>query len=188
MTSKPNARVRAVQTATSLFQRQGYHGTGLTQIIEESASPKGSFYHHFPDGKEQLALEAILSMRDQLVGLIAVAAEGAANEAQYIKRCVRALERWLEASDFLEGCPVAGFAVEGAQNPELRKACHETYELWCKTLAKVLRSFGYSTSASRDRAILILTALDGAGLMSRVSLDAKPLHRAGRALIAGAVV
>ena len=50
-----DAREMAIQIAERLFAEQGYAATGLTQIIEESGSPKGSFYFHFPGGKRQLA-------------------------------------------------------------------------------------------------------------------------------------
>jgi TetR/AcrR family transcriptional repressor of lmrAB and yxaGH operons len=55
MPRKTDARARAIATAERLFRIQGYTATGLTQIIEESGAPKGSFYFHFPRGKAQLA-------------------------------------------------------------------------------------------------------------------------------------
>ena len=59
MTRKTDARVRAIDTAERLFRIQGYTATGLSQILQESGAPKGSFYFHFPRGKAQLAEEAI---------------------------------------------------------------------------------------------------------------------------------
>ncbi len=50
---------RAITAAVKLFRMQGYTATGLSQILEESGAPKGSFYFHFPRGKTQLAEEAI---------------------------------------------------------------------------------------------------------------------------------
>ena len=48
-----------LKKAADLFQRQGFHATGLKQILEESGAPRGSLYFHFPGGKEQLAVEAL---------------------------------------------------------------------------------------------------------------------------------
>lgn len=59
MNRKENSRTKLVQTASRLFQTQGYHGTGLNQITKESGAPKGSLYYYFPNGKEQLAIEAV---------------------------------------------------------------------------------------------------------------------------------
>ena len=65
MPPRTDARARAIATAERLFRIQGYTATGLTQILEESGAPKGSFYFHFPRGKTQLAEDAI----DQYVAI-----------------------------------------------------------------------------------------------------------------------
>lgn len=59
MSSKKSSREKILEAATELFHLKGYHATGLSQIIQESGAPKGSLYYHFPNGKEQLAVEAI---------------------------------------------------------------------------------------------------------------------------------
>ena len=43
-----------VRTAMRLFRRQGYASSGLQQILAESKAPRGSLYHYFPGGKEEL--------------------------------------------------------------------------------------------------------------------------------------
>ena len=54
------AREKILQTASELMEKQGYHGTGLNEIIQKSGAPKGSLYYYFPEGKEQIASEAVL--------------------------------------------------------------------------------------------------------------------------------
>ena len=59
MNNKLDTRDKLIKTASRLFGIQGYHATGLNEILKESGTPKGSLYYHFPNGKEELALEAI---------------------------------------------------------------------------------------------------------------------------------
>ena len=53
-------RARILLTMARLIEKQGYHATGLNEIIRESGAPKGSVYYYFPGGKEQIGAEAIL--------------------------------------------------------------------------------------------------------------------------------
>ena len=48
-----NTRGRIVSAAWKLFYEQGYEHTTVEEIIEESHTSKGSFYHYF-DGKDSL--------------------------------------------------------------------------------------------------------------------------------------
>lgn len=50
---------RIIRAGVALFQAHGYHGTGLAMVIEHAGIPKGSFYHHFPGGKEELAVATL---------------------------------------------------------------------------------------------------------------------------------
>ncbi len=56
----PDTRSQILITMARLIEKQGYHATGLNEIIRESGTPKGSLYYYFPDGKEQIGAEAIL--------------------------------------------------------------------------------------------------------------------------------
>ena len=48
-----------VRGAAALFSAKGAGGTSFSEIIAASGAPRGSIYHHFPDGKRQLAEEAV---------------------------------------------------------------------------------------------------------------------------------
>ena len=61
---KQSRRDRIIQTANDLFYRQGYHQTGINQIIEESGVAKATFYSNFKS-KEELGVE-YLRERDRI--------------------------------------------------------------------------------------------------------------------------
>ncbi|MBC9932241.1 TetR/AcrR family transcriptional regulator [Chitinophaga qingshengii] len=54
-------RQRLLDTATDLFYRQGYHATGINQVLQEAGVARASLYLHF-SSKEAL-LEAFLEYR-----------------------------------------------------------------------------------------------------------------------------
>ncbi|MCI8552746.1 MAG: TetR/AcrR family transcriptional regulator [Lawsonibacter sp.] len=51
--STRNTRGRIIDAAWKLFYRQGYDDTTVEEIIEESGTSRGSFYHYF-QGKDDL--------------------------------------------------------------------------------------------------------------------------------------
>ena len=53
------SRAALVENAATLFRRQGYAATGLNQILDEAGVKAGSLYHHFPQGKQQLAAAVV---------------------------------------------------------------------------------------------------------------------------------
>ena len=52
MTDRPlSTKERLVRTACALFRQRGYSGVGVAEILTAAQAPKGSLYHHFPNGK-----------------------------------------------------------------------------------------------------------------------------------------
>ena len=77
------------KAAQQLFRKRGYHGTGLNDILELAQAPKGSMYHHFPGGKEQIGVCVINDLTD---GLIALFTAGRARSAHAC--CRRWASNW----------------------------------------------------------------------------------------------
>jgi len=65
-----------IQIATKLFQQKGYLGVGLNEILKVCNISKGSLYHHFPNGKEELLIAYLDSLNDA----ITIDIEGIFNE------------------------------------------------------------------------------------------------------------
>jgi TetR/AcrR family transcriptional regulator, lmrAB and yxaGH operons repressor len=173
----PPARSDAIATAARLFHHQGYHGTGLAQLLTESGAPKGSFYFHFPGGKEQLAVEAVEASSATVEALIAGAAQRAHDAPDVVHRAGRAIARWLEKSNFEDGCAVATLAAEAAgTSPALRDACEKAYANWRRLFADALRERGVAASAARELATLTVAAIEGATLIARTERRADALR------------
>ena len=61
--STRNTRGKIIDAAWKLFYRQGYDDTTVEEIIEESGTSRGSFYHYF-QGKDEL-LSTLADVFDQ---------------------------------------------------------------------------------------------------------------------------
>ena len=62
-----NTKGRIIEAAWRLFYRQGYDDTTVEEIIAESGTSRGSFYHYF-EGKDAL-LSTVSYLFDQLMYL-----------------------------------------------------------------------------------------------------------------------
>lgn len=176
-------RGRVLETAAALFQRQGYTATGLNQVLAEGNAPKGSFYFHFPGGKEQLAAEAVsssgLRMGEQMAA-VALAAEGPGEALAGLAGLFAAN---LEASDFQDGCPLATVALEAAAHSEIiRSACDDVYGSWAEGLALALRRWGMAQAEALPVAELVISTLQGAILLAKVRRDTVVIHSTARML------
>src|SRR5256886_11201300 len=56
--AKATTKATLVAAGTQLILEQGYHQTGIQDVLQAAGVPKGSFYYYFPS-KEAFALEVI---------------------------------------------------------------------------------------------------------------------------------
>ncbi len=61
-----NRRQEILYTTSQLMETQGYHATGVNQILEASGAPKGSLYYYFPDGKDGLTEQVIQQTAERI--------------------------------------------------------------------------------------------------------------------------
>ncbi len=178
MPKKTDAREKAVRTAARLFQLHGYHGTGLAQIIEESGCPKGSFYYHFPQGKEQLGLAD-----DEMEALFNRTEAQSRGAPSYLRTLTRGLSQRLEVSDYCEGYLLAGLAFEaGSASARLSAACSQSYRRWNRRICEALKTFGLSAGEAASAASAIVSALSGAMLVCRAEKSSRALDELGSVL------
>jgi TetR/AcrR family transcriptional repressor of lmrAB and yxaGH operons len=177
------SRQRLVAAAVRLFCRQGYEATVVKEIAREGAAPMGSFYFHFPGGKEQLGVVALLQGADDFAALLRATLEEAEPIEDAVAGCALILAERLERSDWLDGCPVATPALEAvARSPILRSTAAEAFRDWQDLIAERLTRAGLADKQAQDLAVSILALLEGAELLARVHAIPTPLHTAAASL------
>ena len=181
MTKGERTRKKLVDTTAALLRRQGYHATGLSDIVAESGAPRGSLYFYFPGGKDELARAALAASGAEWRARIEAAIAQAADLDGAIASIIDLLADDLEASGWDNGCPVAAVALEAISEP-VRGAVVAHYAGWLDAIAARLRDFGVPAGPARQLATVSLAAIEGALLLARVQRSREPLEAVGAVL------
>jgi AcrR family transcriptional regulator len=180
-------RERIVGASAELFRRQGYAATGVKQIVTEAQAPFGSLYHFFPGGKEELGAEAIRSSGALYELLIPAVFAPAPDLVSGVRAFFAGAAEHLEATDYLDACPIATVALEVSSSSEtMRGACADVFERWIAAGAERHIGAGLGERRARELTIGLLCALEGAFVLARALRSTEPLQIAGE-LMAEAV-
>jgi TetR/AcrR family transcriptional repressor of lmrAB and yxaGH operons len=173
-------RERMIGTTTRLLRSQGYRASGLNQISAEARVPKGSMYHHFPGGKEQLAAEAIAASA-AFVSATLDDCLARKEPAAALDSFIDLLIDQLEGSGFVDGCPVATTALETAATSDLLATTADAaFTAWTRAIGERLH-----TSRVPDAdgvATAIVSAIEGALVLARAKRSAGPLRDVQRTI------
>jgi TetR/AcrR family transcriptional regulator, lmrAB and yxaGH operons repressor len=170
-----------LRTAWRLFEAQGYHSTGINQIISESGVPKGSFYHYFPDGKEGMAIEAIDAISDGMCRKVDEACSTSPDPIEAVAGLIREIASRLEQTGYQEGGPLTTVALETATtNERINEACQRAYNNVHRLLVKHLRAGGFSEHLTPEVSTTILAGIEGAILFSRTFHSTTPMEQLAR--------
>lgn len=164
------AKQKILETAALLFEKQGYNATGLNEIIRESGVPKGSLYYYFPEGKEQIGEATALWSAKQISERIRVGLSSVNQPEEAVRLLGFGIADAIEKSNFTAGGPLMLLAAESAVNSlRLNAACREAYK-------QMVATFSEKFNGNYDLAQFVLSAFEGAILLSRVNHSGDPLR------------
>ena len=170
-----DSKERMVVAARRLFRERGYHGTSLSDVVSESAAPRGSLYFNFPGGKEELATEVALLHASDAIANVNRAAGATATAAELIEAFMRRFRDDVVAKDFREGCAVAPIVLDAASSStQLGDVVRRTFADVVGVLAARLADKGVPESSARALAVNAVTTMEGALVLSRALRTTEP--------------
>jgi len=166
-----------------LLVTQGFHATGMNQLLAESGAPRGSLYFHFPGGKLALAVEAVRALGAELDRTIETILDREPTVKAGLRELCAMFATQLQRSGYRRGCPIATVALEASAGPpELLDACASIFDGWEGALAARLEAEGLPKRRARAAAASILAVLEGALLLAKARRSSVPLERAAEAV------
>ena len=176
-TKGERTRESILAVAESLVLKNGYSGTSIDQVIQESGITKGGFFYHF-DGKTDLAKHLVIRYLDQdaqfFQGLMSRAHELSHDPLQQMLLFVKLMaEQMAELPDTHPGCLVASLTYESnILNPEIHSLVADGILSWRtlfgEQLRKVMAAYEPKIEVSGDElADMLTSSIEGGILLSR---------------------
>ncbi|OXR42043.1 putative HTH-type transcriptional regulator YxaF [Nocardia cerradoensis] len=182
--STPTAE-RIVTATAELMRRQGYGATSVKQITAAARAPIGSLYHHFPQGKQQIAAAALRTSGAAYIQLLPLLMDPYPDLRVAVVAAFTAAAEQIEQSGWMNMCPVGTVAGEIADSePALREVTAEVMQSWIDQGSAYFRARGLPAPAAHTFVIAILGALEGAFILSRTLRSTGPIESAGLAMAA----
>jgi AcrR family transcriptional regulator len=169
--------------AVELMRRKGYGAVGMKDIVEASGAPIGSLYHHFRDGKVQIAREALINAGRAYALLIPSIVDDYTDLGTAIDAVFKQAAQDMAGTGFANMCPVASVAAEVADTvEELRETTASVFQYWVDGGSAYFASRGLDPAQARDVTLTLISTLEGAFVLARTLRSTEPLLAAGRAL------
>ena len=186
LTKGEQTRLRIIQLAAPVFNRRGYEGASMGEIMEATGLEKGGLYRHF-SSKEELAAE---SLRYALLRTEKARTDTLAHIAGAIPKLRAFVERFVKTpSAIAGGCPLMNAAIDSDDgNPVLRKVARQGLAEWKDRLREVVREGKRNgeiarSVKSRHVANTVIATLEGALMISRLEGDRQALEDAAASLV-----
>jgi len=162
-------------SAVEVLRERGAAGVTIDEVLARSKAPRGSVYHHFPGGRNQLLIEALQYAGESMTTAI----DNAASDGPMVllHQFTDIWEDVLRDSDFTAGCPVVAAAISTAdEDPQLSTDAAEIFDRWRTALTRSFEADGFGTEDAAALAITTIAAVEGAVVLCRSLRSAEPLR------------
>ena len=160
-----------VAGAARLLAERGLQATSFSEVLELTSSPRGSVYHHFPEGKDQLIAAALDLVEAQMTRYFAP--ESGAAPEEVTRLFLHVWREVLRRSHFKAGCAVVAVTV-AADSPGLLEHVGSIFRAWRVRLADMLVAGGVGAEEAARFAAMLIAASEGAVVLSRAEQDMAP--------------
>ena len=167
MTDEPTTRDRLVTAATRLFRQRGYDGTGVSEILAQAGVPTGSLYHHFPDGKADLACAAADWTASEIIRVIDDSFRTAEDWRQGVTTFCYKMAKLFDILDSADACPIFGLLFEGPDQDRFRAQAERSFDRIIAATARYGETLGLSPEAAHDAAETFIIGFQGSWTLAR---------------------
>jgi TetR/AcrR family transcriptional regulator, lmrAB and yxaGH operons repressor len=158
-------RSAAIPALAEAFREHGFEGASLAQLCEATGLGKGSLYHFFPGGKDEMAAAVLADVDAWFTGAIFEPLRSApAGDPAALSAMFDAVTDYFRSGRRV--CLQGAFAL-GQERDRFADTIRRYFERWITSLAAAQRSGGQSEEAACAAAIEVVAAIQGGIVLSR---------------------
>ncbi|MEU8898085.1 TetR family transcriptional regulator C-terminal domain-containing protein [Nocardia sp. NPDC048505] len=176
-----------VEEGAAEFLANGYHGTGIKQVLDAVGVPKGSFYNYF-DSKETFG-QAVIDHHSLCIQRnMSAALDPAPDPLTGLRTFFTRQMDEFAAADFTGGCLIANLGAELEGSEVLRESLSSAFGIWRDAMAAALREAQAQGSVrgdidAVDLADLLIESWEGAVIRMKIDRTLEPLRKCLRRLL-----
>ena len=177
-------RARMVAGAARLLAERGLQETSFSEVLELTGAPRGSIYHHFPGGKDQLVGSAVDLAGANAIALIDRSAGKPAHEV-----ATDFIGLWREVlvrSQYRVGCSVLAVTI-ATDSDDLLEHASTVFRTWRARLAELLTEGGLKPADAARFAAILIAGTEGAVVLSRAEKSMEPFELVAEQLSSQAI-
>src|SRR5215831_7032031 len=132
-----------------LFRQKGFDGASVSDISKSTGLGKSSLYHHFPKGKQEVALQVLASLEDQLERTLFEPMRSAGTPKQKLDRMLDGLDRFYEGGK--KACLIERLSASVDVN-RFRRPLGRVVNAWIDAVEALGVEAGLPRATARHRA------------------------------------
>jgi TetR/AcrR family transcriptional regulator, transcriptional repressor for nem operon len=172
-----------IEKAAPIFNKKGYAGTSLNDLIEATGLTKGAIYGNF-NNKDEVALAAFDYNLSYISKPITEMIRAKENSVEKLLAIPEFYKKWYVHFAERGGCAMLNAAVEADDNhPLLKKKVAATVNNWKKSIEKIILS-GISNKEIKSgidpskMSSTFIALIEGGIMMSKITDDTSHLNAA----------
>lgn len=165
-------RADVIPPLAEAFRAYGYEGASLSRLCEKTGLGKGSLYHFFPGGKEEMAGAVLGEISDWFERQVFQPLDNLP-PAEGLGTMVAAVDAYFQSGRRV--CLVGAFALDDTRD-RFAVAVNGYFTRWQQALSGALRRLGVAAVEADRRSLAALSMIQGALILSRALGNEQPFR------------
>jgi TetR/AcrR family transcriptional repressor of nem operon len=177
-----------IEKASSLFNRKGYHGTSMSDILKATGLAKGGIYGHFAS-KEEIVAEAFSHAFYRVMDEMAIRIKSKTTAMEKLDAILEFYDHFVSQPPVEGGCPILNYSSHSLEEevPAMKKLLSSATRTMLDALVRIIEKGqkyeqikpGIHAEAYAE---IIYSRIEGALMLTKATGDESRLRRLIEAL------